>query len=144
VNKWNNEHGATLVIAVMVITIILLFILTLSYQITNTNNQVSKAERIAVAEQIATMGVEYYNAYAKEKVEIVFEENNEVKLPNIQLEEKFILDDNGNYLFWIKSHSLRKDSDSELVINFTSVGEANGEIREIDSSIIVNIVESGE
>lgn len=140
---WNNEKGAAIVMTVMVITIILLFVMTLFYQITNTTKQVQKEKNITVAEQIAAMGVDYYQTYSNEHLPTVFETEDEVRLPDIVIGEKFKLDEEGNYEFWFKEHSLKRISESEMNISFISVGEANGEIREIESAIIIHI-ESGE
>jgi hypothetical protein len=141
----NKETGATLVMTLMIITVILLFLLTLFYQITNTTKQVKKMEHITVSEQIAEMGIDYYRAYAKTVMPEVFENQDEVTLPNIPLQEKVALDsEDGHYSFWIKSHSLTKVSESEMLLTFVSVGEAYEEVSEVESSIRINVVESGE
>lgn len=140
---WSNEKGAALVMTVMIVTIILLFVMTLLYQITNTSRQVQKGKSITVAEQIAAMGVDYYQSYAKENLPTVYETEDEVRLPDLDIGEKFKVDETGDFQFWFKDHSLNRISESQMNITFTSVGEANGEREEIESSIIIQI-ESGE
>ncbi|WP_010099176.1 hypothetical protein [Ornithinibacillus scapharcae] len=140
---WNNEKGAALVMTVMVITLILLFVMALFFQITNTTKQIQKGKSITVAEQIAAMGVDYYQTYVKENLPTIYEAEDEVRLPDIRVGEKFNLDDSGNYKFWFADHSLNRTSESEMNITFTSIGEANGEVEEIESSIMIQI-ESGE
>ncbi|ASK62962.1 hypothetical protein CFK37_12825 [Virgibacillus phasianinus] len=64
-NRLNNEHGAALVLTLFIVTIMLLFILTLSYQVINTTKQVTTVEKNMDAEHLAKMGVEYYYQWVK-------------------------------------------------------------------------------
>ncbi|MEN2765561.1 hypothetical protein [Ornithinibacillus xuwenensis] len=139
----NKESGATLVMTLLMITLVLLFILTLFYQILNTTKQITLTEKKLIAEQIAAMGIDYYHAYVEETMPEAFSDSNEVVLPDIPLQEKILLDNSGDFSFWIKQHSLHHVSESEMEIDFTSVGEALGEVTEVDSSITITI-ESGD
>ncbi|MEN1968220.1 hypothetical protein WMZ97_09115 [Lentibacillus sp. N15] len=58
--RFNNEKGAALILTVFIITIMLLFILTLFYQVQNTTKQVSTVSKQNNAENLAKMGVDYY------------------------------------------------------------------------------------
>ncbi|WP_047981591.1 hypothetical protein [Ornithinibacillus contaminans] len=139
-----NESGATLVLTLGIITIVLLCIMALFSQLANTTQQINKTEQITMSEQIAAMGVDYYRAYTEDHMPRELESNEAIALPDFPLLEKFILDDGqGNVSFWIKSHSLQELSESEMMIHFTSVGQAFGEITETESSIKITI-ESGE
>lgn len=58
--KFRSEQGATLVLTLFIVTLMLLFVLTLFYQVTNTTKQVTTIEKNIDARNIAEMGVEYY------------------------------------------------------------------------------------
>ncbi|WP_042146379.1 hypothetical protein [Paucisalibacillus sp. EB02] len=134
-----KEDGVALVFTLMIVTLVLLFILVISNQILNTNKQITKMEKQIISEQIAQMGVDFYRAAIKKNLPKEFNKD-ELKLPNMQLDE-VVLDNENNFAFLIKNPTL---DETEMVIRFTSVGKAYDEVSEIESSIIINIVESGE
>ncbi|MUK86851.1 hypothetical protein GMD78_00350 [Ornithinibacillus sp. L9] len=142
-NRFRNESGAALVLTLMIITLILLFVLTLFYQIANTTKQVTTMEKQIISEQIAEMGVDYYRSYTKATIPETISASSEILLPDIELQEEVILDSEGKFKYWIETQEIATRSENEIMINFTTVGEAYGKITTIDSSITIQI-ESGE
>ncbi|MFC3040117.1 hypothetical protein ACFOGI_07615 [Virgibacillus xinjiangensis] len=58
--KWlRNDRGAALVMVMLIITLFLVFIMTMLTQVTNTARQVATTEEQADARLVAEMGVDY-------------------------------------------------------------------------------------
>jgi|SRR5690606_24736524 type II secretory pathway component PulK len=139
--KRSNESGAALVMTLMIITLLLLFIMTLLFQITNTTKQVTTMEKNIVAEQIAQMGVDYFRTYIDS---IIPDTINDVEqIENLAIQELNLIELDVNHKFWIESEAPTSITDNEVVIEFTSFGEANGKKESIQSSIKIQL-ESGD
>lgn len=66
-NNWKQEKGAALILSLFIITLFLLFFLTLSTQLINTNKQVNQMDVRLDAQLIAEMGTTYVQQQTKEK-----------------------------------------------------------------------------
>ncbi|WP_047985094.1 hypothetical protein [Ornithinibacillus californiensis] len=122
--KIGNEHGAALVLTVMIITLILLFVLMLFTQVTNTARQVKTTEEHLIASHIAEMGVDYYQQLVQESVpnQVSSVEDIITFIPNPtgdSLEK--VLDDEGLYKFVIDDITI-DDSEDPISIKFSSKG----------------------
>lgn len=73
--KLKNEQGAALVLTLFIVTLMLLFALTLFYQVTNTTKQVTTVEKNIDARNIAEMGVEYYY----QKIKYLYEQGSTIE-----------------------------------------------------------------
>ncbi|RKQ29885.1 hypothetical protein D8M06_16845 [Oceanobacillus halophilus] len=143
--KLKDEKGAALVLTILIITLLMVTILGLFKQVTNTTKQITTMEKDIVSQHIAEMGVDYYHAYTESFLPNTISDISKITLPDIDIQEKVILDSQKNFVFWIESHELDPESSEEnIIINFTSIGEAYGKTTTIDSSVTINIAESGE
>jgi predicted PurR-regulated permease PerM len=122
--KLGNEHGAALVLTIMIITLILLFVLMLFTQVTNTARQVKTTEEHLIASHIAEMGVDYYQQLVQEsipnQVSSVEEIITFIPNPTGDSLEK-VLDDEGLYKFVIGDITI-DDSEDSISIKFSSKG----------------------
>ncbi|OZU89721.1 hypothetical protein CIL03_00850 [Virgibacillus indicus] len=158
--KFNNEQGAALVITLFIVTILLLLVLSLFYQVTNTTKQITATEENMGAIQIAEMGIVYYEQVIeaeKQHLEQVLNENGEDALLdelnriNNSLKEKVNFNDSKNRFFKlsIDTNSPRietSDSQSKIIIKFNSIGKVSSREKMVDSEIVINIegqLESG-
>ncbi|WP_156643961.1 hypothetical protein [Lentibacillus sp. JNUCC-1] len=132
-----NERGAALVLTIMIITLMLLFTLTLTYQVMNTRKQVETTEETIEARSLAEMGVTYYQTLVDETLDgQEFETIQDVvnKLP--EPPEKTI--ENNTY-FEITNVTQNEISEDELEITFTSIGTAQDRTAEIEQSITITL-----
>ncbi len=134
--RLSNERGVALVLTLMMITLILLFVLTLLYQVTNTTRQVATMEENIDARLVAEMGVDYYqelvNGYVQnQKVEKV----QTIKLPAAP--RKYRLD--GDHAFSIKVDNRANINEEKLKIAFTSEGTAHGRTEEVHQTITITL-----
>jgi predicted PurR-regulated permease PerM len=132
--KLGNEHGAALVLTVMIITLILLFVLMLFTQVTNTARQVKTTEEHLIASHIAEMGVDYYQQLVQESIPNQVSSVEEIItfIPNPTGDplEK-VLDDEGLYKFVIGDITI-DDSEDPISIKFSSKGITPGSEYSID------------
>lgn len=68
-NNFKNEKGMALVLTLFIVTLMLLFALTLFSQVINTTKQVTTIEKNIDARNVAEMGIEYYYQKIKHKHE---------------------------------------------------------------------------
>ncbi|WP_100012105.1 hypothetical protein [Lentibacillus sediminis] len=63
--RQNNQTGSALVLTLMLMTLLMLFVLTLFFQVTNTTRQVAIMEEQLDAELIADMGIDFFRSKAE-------------------------------------------------------------------------------
>ncbi|MGM8212359.1 hypothetical protein ACLIBH_06120 [Virgibacillus sp. W0430] len=147
-NKYQNEQGAALVLTLLLITLITLLLLGQFYQVTNTAGQVATMEKNIESRHLAEMGVEYYQQLIASKqaelteaaqasgfqgVEEKLQEWNGTEVLTVQVEGE-------RKYFTIENVTLDQQTENEIIVEFTSLGTANGkEVRE-NNEIIITIM----
>src|SRR5690625_2973619 len=128
-----------LVLTLAFIVIIMLFSLTLLYQVTNTSKQVSLMEKNIEARHMAEMGLDYYNQFIRSEKEFLETVNrtelvSELNHLNDNLMKEINIENDDRY-FKIQDLRIKESNENELIISFTSIGKAFEESVPIDSEI---------
>lgn len=130
-NKFKNEQGAALVFTLMIVTLLLLFILTQFYQITNTTKQINTVEHTIDARLVAEMGIDYYRSQIDQ-----FKNEESIRDYTADLSTSVTLD--GNREFSITLTELTQ-SDDEIIIQIESTGNAFGKNKMIEDKLIIRL-----
>lgn len=133
-NELKNEHGAALVLTLFIVTLLLLFVLTLFYQVNNATKQVTTMEKNIDARNLADMGTAYIycvldlynNQYMEEELKTIFEKE--------FVGSKKVEIDPSNRWYQIKV-DLQNYPTS---INYTTKGVSFGKVVEMEDVIIIN------
>ncbi|SHF78879.1 hypothetical protein [Ornithinibacillus halophilus] len=140
-NSFKNETGAALVLTIMIITLFLLFLMTLFFQITNTTKQITTIEENLVAEQIAEMGVDYYHAYIEKNLPDTISDIEELDISSgVLLNHEVELDD--NYSFFIDTTSIDEEANKIYFTVTAVIDKAKGKQSNTNSTITINVVGS--
>ncbi|GAA0447685.1 hypothetical protein GCM10008983_27180 [Lentibacillus halophilus] len=135
-NRLRNERGAALVLTLMMITLILLFVLTLLYQVTNTTRQITTMDENIDAHLVAEMGVDYYQTLVHERVKgQAVEKVQDIDWP--ETPTNYPIDDNRT--FSIKIDQRDNTNKEKTEIEFTSEGKAHGRTETIEQSITITL-----
>lgn len=128
-NKLKNERGFVLVVTLMIVTLILLFILTQFYQITNTTKQVDTVEHSIEARLMAEMGIDYYRSqidqFKNEKT--IYDFTNSLS-KSVQVDQK------GEFNFSISLKEITKENDV-LTLEIVSTGKAFGIEEKVEDTL---------
>ncbi|MBP1947789.1 hypothetical protein [Virgibacillus litoralis] len=136
--NFKSEKGAALVLTLMIITLFLVFILTQSYQITNTTRQVTTMEKQIDARLIAEMGVDYYRSFVQNYIEgegITKPDN--VYITEINLPQNPVKLDSKDHKFSIQDSHIEEQTEEKVMIKFSSIGTAYNKEKEIEDTIII-------
>ncbi|SET45073.1 hypothetical protein SAMN05216389_111151 [Oceanobacillus limi] len=152
-SKLQNEHGAALVLTLSLITLLLLFIMTLFYQVSNTTKQIVIMEDNMDATNIAEMGIDYYQYHFEENRDLfqqVVDEGSiqdlisEINTLNDTLSGVKVIEDGNRYFELVLPtlHYTSTDDLEEIVIEFDSIGTARGKEVVENSSVTIALTQN--
>ncbi|MFZ3578207.1 hypothetical protein [Virgibacillus sp. DJP39] len=129
--RFKNEDGAALVVTLMIVTLLLLFILTQFYQVTNTTKQVDTVGHTIDARSIAEMGIDYYRSKINQF-------NDEQTIEDFLNGFPTRVEVDGNRRFAIKQKNIKKTNEI-ITIHISSTGTAYGKNITIQDKLVINL-----
>jgi type II secretory pathway component PulK len=156
--QMKDEKGAALILTVLIITLLMVGIMALFTQITNTTRQISTMEQQIDAQLVAEMGVTYYQKVIKNHqngIVTIVNENisdpqklkREIKdFINDYKAEVLVDGDQRKFEIELKEDPEYDEESKEIIIKFTSTsnGQAFRKSKSIDGQIILQLQSESE
>lgn len=135
-NRYSNERGAAFVLTILLITLALLFLMTLFYQILNTTKQVDTMGENVQARHIAEMGLDYYEQMITKLSSTSYSSINEFvsQIPNDQT-----VNIDADRSFKVTQQRIDTSNSEQIVIYFNSEGMAFQRDITLESKMTVRV-----